>query len=274
MSKPAQVHRARRRFGQNFLHDQQIIERITAAINASPDDKLVEIGPGQGAMTASLLEQLDYLLAIEIDRDLIALLRERFSSNQLIIHEGDALSVLLSELRWPDSNASTSKTTAKNIRVVGNLPYNISTPLLFHLFQQIEHIQDMHFMLQKEVVDRLCASPNTPAYGRLSIMAQRYCSASALFTVPPSAFTPQPKVTSAIVRLLPHSKPPFALNEQYFAPVVKAAFGQRRKTLKNALSSICTSEHIEAAGIKPSVRAETLSPSQFGQLSLAIANSQ
>lgn len=256
MEKPL-IHRARKRFGQNFLHDQNVIERIIAAIAATAQQHIVEIGPGKGALTEHLLDRVGKLDVIELDRDLLPILEARFSGcEHFAIHNEDALKFDFSSLG--DSN----------LRLVGNLPYNISTPLIFHLLDNVNLIQDMHFMLQKEVVERLTARPGSKSYGRLSILVQYLCLAEQLFIVPPGAFTPQPKVDSAIVRLTPRATiaEDAKLHQGTTADlsfIAKAAFSQRRKTLRNNLKKILTSEQISQCGIDPGRRAETLAISEF-----------
>lgn len=249
-------HQARKRFGQNFLHDERIIHAIVSSIAPRQEDHLVEIGPGLGAITRHLLAQCGHLDAVELDRDLVELLRNKFSgAHNLKIHSADALRFDFASL-----------TQGKSLRIVGNLPYNISTPLLFHLFEQSECVLDMHFMLQKEVVDRLCAQPGSRDYGRLSVMAQYYCEMEPLLDVPPESFTPIPKVVSAVVRLTPHSTKPTTVDPANLGKVVMAAFSQRRKTLRNALSNLLSGEEIESAQINPAVRAETLGLADFARL--------
>ncbi|KXS37247.1 16S rRNA (adenine(1518)-N(6)/adenine(1519)-N(6))-dimethyltransferase RsmA [Modicisalibacter tunisiensis] len=249
-------HRARKRFGQNFLRDPGVISRIVRAIAPRPGQRLVEIGPGQGALTEPLVEATDGVMeVIELDRDLIPGLRVQFFNHpEFVIHEGDALTLDFTALRGD----------GEPLRVVGNLPYNISTPLIFHLLASRAAIADMHFMLQKEVVDRLAATPGSADWGRLSIMAQYHCRVTALFTVPPEAFTPRPKVDSAIVRLEPHAElPHLARDEALFADVVREAFNQRRKTLRNNLKGRLSGEALEALGIDPSRRPQTLSVAEL-----------
>lgn len=250
-------HRARKRFGQNFLHDALTIERIVQAINPKPGEHLVEIGPGQGAITLPLLKASGCLDVIELDRDLVTPLAEHCRNRgTLTIHNEDALQFPFDSLN-----------TASALRVVGNLPYNISTPLLFHLLEYTRLISDMHFMLQNEVVDRLAARPGTRDYGRLSIMLQYHCDVTKLFMIGPEAFQPAPRVDSAFVRLVPHQKPPVSvINTATFARVVKHAFSQRRKTLRNNLRDILSVAEIEAAGIDHRLRAETLSLADFARL--------
>lgn len=243
----------RKRFGQNFLQDKNIVDKILLAIRAAPDDVIVEIGPGRGALTLPLLQQVKQLHVVEIDRDLI----EWWQSQQLHnlhLHAADALKF--------DFNTIYNK---QRLRVIGNLPYNISTPLLFHLFDYIDHIRDMHFMLQKEVVERMTATPGGKEYGRLSIMVQYYCHAERLFIVPPGAFFPPPKVESAIVRLQPRADRPNC-DPNKLAMLVQQAFSQRRKTLRNCLKQVLDTDTIIAAGIDPGARPETLSLDQFVRL--------
>ncbi len=238
-------HKARKRFGQNFLTDEKIIERIVATIAPKSDDSLLEIGPGQGAMTLPLLECVNKLNVIEIDRDLISIL-ESFKKDNLIINQGDALKFDLNTLPTP-------------IRVVGNLPYNISSPILFHLLENRAKVKDMTFMLQKEVVERISAPSGSKIYGRLSVMMQAFFEVEMIFVVPPESFEPAPKVDSAIVYLKPlmNSK---VKNVKVFEKIVKAAFSQRRKTLRNCLKSLLTQEQTD---VDLSLRAETLDVDEF-----------
>ncbi|TCS72617.1 dimethyladenosine transferase [Sulfuritortus calidifontis] len=255
MTDFSQAHRPRKALGQNFLHDPGVLAKIVAAIAPQPDDHMVEIGPGLGALTRPLLERLKHLDVVEFDRDLVARLRTGFPPDRLTVHEGDALKFDFASL-------------GDNLRVVGNLPYNISSPLLFHLTEYAERIRDMHFMLQKEVVDRMAAQPDTPDYGRLSVMLQARFRVAKLFTVPPGAFRPPPKVDSAVVRLAP--LPPEAIpyrDAKAFAEVVARAFGQRRKTLRNTLKGLIGAEQLQAIGIDPGRRGETLSVAEFAKIS-------
>lgn len=250
------MHRARKRFGQNFLHDGNVIDRIVGSVSPKPEHHIVEIGPGRGAITEPLLEATGGELDIvELDRDLIPILRAQFFRYEnLKIHEADALQFDFSILA----------TDERPLRIVGNLPYNISTPLMFHLLEYSHLIKDMHFMLQKEVVQRLCAAPGDNAYGRLGIMMQYRCEARYLFTVPPGAFDPVPKVESAIVRLTPRTKEKYKANNfPTFERVVKAAFAQRRKTLRNNLKGLLDDDGFAAVNISPSSRAETISIESF-----------
>jgi 16S rRNA (adenine1518-N6/adenine1519-N6)-dimethyltransferase len=250
-------HTPRKRFGQNFLQDQNIIRQLVSFIRPVAGQQLLEIGPGQGALTQPLVESGVQVTCVEIDRDLAALLRERFAAcDNFCLVEGDALSLDLASLSGVQGA----------MRVVGNLPYNISTPLLFHLLSQRSLISDMHFMLQKEVVDRLVACPGTGTYGRLSVMAQYRCDIAHVFDVPPTAFYPVPKVMSAIVRLVPREPLLAALNEQHLAKLVTLAFGQRRKTLRNTLKSYLDDSAFSEVDVDASMRAETLSVSDFVRL--------
>lgn len=245
------AHRARKRFGQNFLVDRSVIDRIVAAIAPRPGDTVVEIGPGLAALTGPLLEKLDHLQVVEIDRDLVQRLRERFDPARLAIHEGDALRFDFAAL-------------GSGLKVVGNLPYNISTPILFHLAEQAASIREMTFMLQREVVDRMVAEPGEEAYGRLSVMLQYRFELAKLFDVPAGAFRPMPKVVSSIVRLVP--KPGEALAARDFAlmaRIVAAAFGQRRKTLRNTLREFLGEADFAALGIDPGLRGERLAVEDY-----------
>ena len=252
-------HKARKRFGQNFLHDHNVIENIVANLQIESGDHIVEIGPGKGALTGSILIPGVPLDIIEIDRDLVALLKQKFEAHEnLRIISADALQFDFSSLQKNN----------EKLRIIGNLPYNISTPLLFHLFENFSCIKDMHFMLQKELVDRICADPGTKKYGRLSVMSQFYCSVEPLFEVAPESFTPSPKVISAIVKLTPHSQPPVQVESlTHFNKVVRTAFSQRRKTLRNSLKSLISEEKIRALSIDPGVRAESISLNDFAKLS-------
>lgn len=244
-------HHARKRFGQNFLSDPNIVRKIIDAIRPVVGEPMVEIGPGLGAMTDPLIERLGHLHVVEIDRDLIARLRERFSAVQLTIHEGDALKFDFAALPAP-------------LRVVGNLPYNISTPLLFHLAGFAERVRDMTFMLQKEVVMRMVAAPDTADYGRLSVMLQYRFRMARLFDVPPGAFRPAPRVTSSIVRLQPLPAAQLtARDEALMGRIVAAAFGQRRKTLRNTLRAFLEEADFAALSIDPGLRGERLSVGDY-----------
>ena len=260
MNRPQ--HRARKRFGQNFLHDAGIIDGIVGAINPRPDDHLVEIGPGQGALTKQLSTSTCALDVIELDRDLVPGLLAAFGANPgFRLHSADALKF--------DFNSLAAD--GRPMRVVGNLPYNISTPLIFKLLENTAIIRDMHFMLQLEVVDRLAAKPGNKDWGRLGIMAQYHCAVDKLFEVPPEAFDPQPKVQSAIVRLAPWPVSPWpACNTGLLRQVVQAAFAQRRKTLRNNLKGLIDIARLEALGIDPGARAETLELPRFIEITAAI----
>lgn len=253
-------HKARKRFGQNFLVDENIIERIVRAIGPKESDNLVEIGPGQGAITQLLLQRCPSLTAVELDRDLIPLLKFKFRDYpQFKIIEQDALKF--------DFGTLTGDAGDRPLRIVGNLPYNISTPLLFHLLGFRGKVRDMHFMLQKEVVDRLSATPGTKSYGRLSVMVQYHCRVQGLFPVPPQSFRPAPKVESAIVRLVPHAAPPHpAQDEQLLERIVNVAFQQRRKTLRNALKPLYPDLDTEQLPVDAGRRPETFSVQEFVQL--------
>ncbi|MFP4336103.1 MAG: 16S rRNA (adenine(1518)-N(6)/adenine(1519)-N(6))-dimethyltransferase RsmA [Wenzhouxiangella sp.] len=258
-----QPHRPRKRFGQHFLVDHQIIERLVRAIAPRPDERLLEIGPGEGVLTRPLLAAGAEVTAVELDRDLAASLADRLGQPpRLDIVQGDILATDVAALAG-----------AEKLRVVGNLPYNISTPILFYLFDQLPAIGDMHFMLQKEVVDRLVAEPGGRDYGRLSVMAGFFCRMDWLFDVPPEAFRPPPKVVSAIVRLRPKTLTGLDLQRlPGLDAIVRQAFGQRRKTLRNSLRSLLDEAAIKAAGIDPGTRPERLSLDQF--LALAAATSR
>lgn len=259
-------HRARKRFGQHFLHDRNIIERIVNAIDPQPDDHLVEIGPGLGAITLPLLERVNELHAVELDRDVIPLLKEKAAAatGQLTVHPADALKF---------DFAALADRIGRPLRLAGNLPYNVSSPLLFHFLAFRGVISDMHFMLQKEVVDRMAAPPGSKVYGRLSVMLAADCRIEPLFNIRPGAFQPPPKVDSAVVRLTVLPEPPFPMPDRdLFARLVAAAFGQRRKTLRNSIRTLLDAAAIEQAGIDPRARAETLSAAEFGRLAEAAAS--
>lgn len=252
-------HRARKRFGQNFLSDPNIIRKIVDAIRPLPDDLMVEIGPGLGAMTEPLLERLNHLHVVEIDRDLIARLHQRWAPERLTVHEGDALKFDFGALAGD----------GRPLRIVGNLPYNISTPILFHLADFAAQVRDMSFMLQKEVVMRMVAEPGSEEYGRLSVMLQYRFRMGRLFDVSPGAFRPAPKVMSSIVRMIPLPVEQLgARDEALLGEVVTAAFGQRRKTLRNTLREYLGEADFAALGIDPGLRAERLAVADY----VAIAN--
>jgi len=253
-----QTHRPRKRFGQNFLEDSSIISHILDAIHPSSTDNVLEIGPGLGALTRPLLKHLNTLTAIEIDTDLqdyLAKMPE--GKNKLTIISADALTVDLAPF-------------GQKLRVIGNLPYNISTPLLFHLLEHAAQIEDMHFMLQEEVVKRLAAPPNCKAYGRLTVMVQALCHVEALFSVPPTAFNPPPKVQSAIVRITPHAVQPEPKLIEILKPLLLQAFSTRRKTLGNTLKPLMSASKLTELGIDPVRRPETLSVQEYLMLAAAL----
>lgn len=254
---------AKKRLGQNFLHERSVIDKIVLAVDPRPGDQLVEIGPGQGALTLPLLDRHGALTAIEFDRDLLQPLAAAAQSHgDLTLLNADVLSVDF-----------TALSNGRPLRLVGNLPYNLSSPILFHALAHAEAIVDMHFMLQKEVVERMAAAPGSKVYGRLSVMLQAFCAVTPLFTVPPGAFRPAPKVDSAVVRLLPHAAADVGIDDRIcFANVVRAAFGQRRKTLRNALSGVADSTAIESAGLRPEMRAEQIAVDGFIRLANKLAN--
>jgi len=258
-------HRPRKRFGQNFLHDQGVIERILSYVDPQSGQKLVEIGPGQGALTRGLLERAGELDAIELDRDLLQSLQQSCASLGVFrLHNTDALKFNFRSLLQDD----------RKLRLVGNLPYNISTPLLFHLLEQADVIEDMHFMLQKEVVDRMAAGPGSKTYGRLSVMLQVSCEVTSLFDIGPESFDPPPKVNSSVVRLRPRAEPLVSLPDMAsFGRLVTMAFHQRRKTLRNNLKGVLDGERIAALGIDPGARTETLSVQRLIQLHRAVGPS-
>jgi 16S rRNA (adenine1518-N6/adenine1519-N6)-dimethyltransferase len=257
------VTQARKRFGQHFLHDPGVIERIARAVNPGPEDHLLEIGPGRGALTHLLLrEPYASFDAVEIDRDLAQNLRPTIAlARAATLHECDALDFDFADL---------AKARGGQLRVIGNLPYNISTPLLFRLIAAAPAILDLHVMLQREVVARMAAAPGTSEYGRLTVMLAPWVSVEQLFEIGPGAFKPAPRVWSAVARLTVRPQPAFAVAPQ-FAQVVTTAFSQRRKTLRNALRSLLEARDIEACGVDPQVRAETLAPEVFNRLALRVA---
>ena len=252
----------RKRFGQHFLHDPAIIGRIIAALDAQQGEPWVEIGPGLGAITAPLLERVGVLHAIELDRDLIMPLQARCATlGTLHLHQADALRFDYCTL------ATTIGVSETGLRLVGNLPYYISTPLLFHVLDHTRCVRDMHFMLQREVVERMSASPGSKTYGRLTVMLAARCRVEALFRIAPGAFKPPPRVESAYARITPWRDPPFAIDDPArFAHIVTQAFSKRRKTLRNALLGIVSADSMAALDIDPGARPETLSPAQFAAL--------
>lgn len=259
-------HRARKRFGQNFLHDSGVIDRIIRAIAPREGERLLEIGPGQGALTEGLLSSGAQLDVIEIDLDLVSILKVKFAlATHFTLHQGDALKFDFARL----------DPAPASLRVVGNLPYNISTPLIFHLLNNAHLVRDMHFMLQKEVVERMAAKPGGGDWGRLSIMVQYHCRVEHLFNVGPGSFSPPPKVDSAIVRLTPYAElPQPAKDVRALDRVVREAFNQRRKTLRNTLKNILSAEAIEAAGVDGSVRPEQLDLAAFVRLADQLSEQQ
>jgi 16S rRNA (adenine1518-N6/adenine1519-N6)-dimethyltransferase len=263
-------HQARKRFGQNFLVSPGIIHKIIDAVAPQAGDTVVEIGPGLGALTGPLLERIDHLHVVEIDRDLVARLRQQFPAERLTIHAGDALKFDFGALK-----------EAGSLKIVGNLPYNISSPMLFHLADYANQVSEMHFMLQKEVVDRMVAAPGSGDFGRLSVMLQYRYFMERLFIVPPGSFNPAPKVDSAVVRMIPRKvgvtegnprgTGETALDEELFARLVMAAFSQRRKMLRNTLKEFGGEALLEEQSIAPTARAETLAVSDYVRLANVLA---
>lgn len=253
------MHIARKRFGQHFLHDKHVIQRIVDAVNPKPGEHIVEIGPGQGALTLPILKIAEYMDVIELDWDLIPALKLRCSGKgALITHQADALEFDFIQLIHE----------SEPLRIIGNLPYNISTPLIFHLLKFSAHVTDMHFMLQKEVVERLAAKPGSHEYGRLSIMVQYHCQVVSLFKVSPAAFYPPPQVDSAVIRLVPyHEIPHQAQDYLHFANLVKVAFSHRRKTLRNSLKELVNDEDWKDSTIDPRLRPEQLNVEEYVKLS-------
>jgi len=251
-------HVARKRFGQNFLTDNLVLDSIIRAIAPQPDDAMVEIGPGLGAMTRLLSDELDHLHVVELDRDLVARLKKTFDASKLTVHAGDALQFDFAAIPVRDN---------RKLRIVGNLPYNISSPLLFHLTAFAQQVEDQHFMLQKEVVERMVAQPGNKAFGRLSVMLQWRYRMELLFIVPPEAFDPPPRVESAIVRMIPIAEP-LACDAETLEKVVLKAFSQRRKVVRNCVAGMFTEQQLIEAGIDPQVRPEAVGMPQF----VALAN--
>ena len=248
---------AKKHLGQNFLHERSVVDRIVLAVDPRPGDRIVEIGPGQGALTLPLLDRHGALTAIEFDRDLLQPL-----AAAAVTH--GALTLIAADVLTVDFTALADGTP---LRLVGNLPYNLSSPILFHALDHAAAVRDMHFMLQKEVVERMAAGPGSKVYGRLSVMLQAYCAVTPLFTVGPGAFRPAPKVDSAVVRLVPRPAGEIGIEDpRRFAHVVRAAFGQRRKTLRNALDGVVDSTAMLAAGVRPEARAEQLHVADFIRL--------
>ncbi|EJF28861.1 MULTISPECIES: 16S rRNA (adenine(1518)-N(6)/adenine(1519)-N(6))-dimethyltransferase RsmA [Enterobacteriaceae] len=260
-----QGHLARKRFGQNFLNDQFVIDSIVSAINPQPGQAMVEIGPGLGALTEPVGERMDKMTVIELDRDLAARLQTHpFLAPKLTIYQQDAMTMDFGDL---------SQKIGQPLRVFGNLPYNISTPLMFHLFSYTDAIADMHFMLQKEVVNRLVAGPNSKAYGRLSVMAQYYCNVIPVLEVPPTAFTPAPKVDSAVVRLVPHATLPHPVKDlRVLSRITTEAFNKRRKTIRNSLGHLFSADLLAELGVDATLRAENISVEQYCKLANYLAD--
>src|SRR4051812_20218433 len=253
------LHRPRKRFGQNFLEDRAVVQQMVDAVSPTPDERLVEIGPGMGALTAPLLERIARLDVIEIDRDLVQELRLRYPADRLTVHDVDALEFDFAKL-------------GSELRVVGNLPYNISTPLLFHLTGSAARVHDAHFMLQREVVHRMSAQAGSSSYGRLSVMLQYRWQIDSLFDVSPTAFRPAPKVWSSVVRMIPHRVLPYvARDETLFADLVMRAFGQRRKTLRNTLREKLAASDYVKLGIDPAARGESLAVQDFVRIANLLA---
>ncbi|BDA59499.1 16S rRNA (adenine(1518)-N(6)/adenine(1519)-N(6))-dimethyltransferase RsmA [Shewanella xiamenensis] len=259
-------HTARKRFGQNFLTDNNVINRIVGAIAPDNDHVMVEIGPGLGALTEPVASSIDNLTVVELDRDLVGRLQHHpVLKDKLTIHQGDALQFDFSQLVVP----------GKKLKVFGNLPYNISTPLMFHLFEFAELIETMHFMLQKEVVLRLSASPGTKAYGRLTVMAQYFCQVVPVLEVPPHSFAPPPKVDSAVVRLLPYAEKPFPCKDvNVLRQLCTTAFNMRRKTLRNNLKQVLIDEEFEQLGIDHNLRPEQISVEQYVAMANMVCDKQ
>ncbi|MDH3761987.1 MAG: 16S rRNA (adenine(1518)-N(6)/adenine(1519)-N(6))-dimethyltransferase RsmA [Gammaproteobacteria bacterium] len=256
------MHRPRKRFGQHFLHDRNVIERILSAVDPQPGEHLLEIGPGQGALTYPLLQHCRRLIAIELDRDLVPILEQQAKQfGQLEIVNADILKFELGSIAQD-----------KKFRLVGNLPYNISTPLMFHLLESAQWIEDMHFMVQKEVAQRIVAGCDDASYGRLSVMLQYRCQCRYLFDVAPGSFSPPPRVDSAVIRLIPRPAPAVDVGDYAnFSQIVQSAFSQRRKTISNSLKLILDRETIIACGVDPGLRAERLEISDFAKLSRALS---
>ena len=251
-------HIPRKRFGQNFLTDKFVLSHIVEVIDPQPDDAMIEVGPGLGAMTRLLLEPLHHMHVVELDRDLVARLQTSFDPAKLIVHAGDALKFDFAEI---------PVAPGQKLRIVGNLPYNISSPLLFHFAEFAQQVEDQHFMLQKEVVERMVAAPGSKTYGRLSVMLQWRYRMELLFIVPPTAFNPPPRVESAIVRMIPIAQP-LQCDADKLSEVVKKAFSQRRKVIRNCLAGMFTEADLIAAGVDPQTRPETVPLEQY----VALAN--
>lgn len=259
-----QGHIARKRFGQNFLHDPFIIDSIVAAINPQAGQTVVEIGPGLGALTFLVAKQLERLCLIELDRDLAARLQNHPAlADKITLFQQDALDI--------DYRQLAVQLTAP-LRIFGNLPYNISTPLIFRLFSYTDVIADMHFMLQKEVVDRLLALPGDTNYGRLSVMTQYHCQITSILEVPPASFSPAPKVDSEVVRLVPHASLPHPVPDlRLLSRLTALAFNQRRKTIRNSLSALLAAGELQALGVNPALRAQNITLAQYSQIACYLA---
>jgi 16S rRNA (adenine1518-N6/adenine1519-N6)-dimethyltransferase len=255
-------HIPRKRFGQNFLTDQSVLSQIIRGIDPRPDDAMVEIGPGLGAMTELLLQSVNQLHVVELDRDLVARLQKKFDRDKLLIHAGDALQFDFASIPVP---------AGQKLRVVGNLPYNISSPLLFHLAGVAPQVQDQHFMLQKEVVERMVSEPGSKAFGRLSVMLQWRYRMELLFVVPPAAFDPPPRVDSAIVRMIPIAQP-LACDAAVLEQLVAKAFSQRRKVLRNCVAGLLTENTLIDVGVDPQARPEAVPMEQFVALANRLAS--
>lgn len=266
MSKTHLGHTARKRFGQNFLTDDNVIDNIVSAINPANGEHLIEIGPGLGALTERVCDIVDHLTVIELDRDLAKrLVSHPFIQDKLTVIEADAMKF----------DFSTLADDGRPLRVFGNLPYNISTPLMFHLFEFAPFVQDMHFMLQKEVVHRMAAEPGSKHFGRLTVMTQYHCEVIPVLDVPPTAFKPPPKVDSAVVRLVPHKEKPYAVNDKKrLDQVCSAAFNQRRKTIRNSLKEFISADQLQSIGIDPGIRAESLTLQDFANIANTEKNDQ
>lgn len=255
-------YKAKKRFGQNFLQDPTVIDRIVKSIQPKEFDNIIEIGPGLGAITREILPYTKKMAVIELDRDIIPKLKFNCDRvGELNIFQQDALKTDFSEFA-----------TNGKIRVIGNLPYNISTPIMFHLFDFLDNIHDMHFMLQKEVVERMTAGPNSKTYGRLSVMTQYYCNPQMLFVVPPESFDPAPKVDSAIVRLVPLAVKPKVSNFELFSGMVTEAFNMRRKTIRNVWRNRLTESELSQIGINPGLRPENLALEEFIKVANYVAD--
>ncbi len=257
------THRPRKRFGQTFLVDQAVIQRIISTIHLKPDQHIVEIGPGKGALTALIADRVNRFDLIELDKDLVPHLASKFKRPGLNIYQADALKFDLKTLLDDE----------RQIRLIGNLPYNISTPLLFHIIKYRSIVEDMHFMLQKEVVQRLTSDVNSSHYGRLGIMVQYYCKTDALFDVLPDSFQPKPKVTSSIIRIKPYQRLPFPCEDvAILADIVRDAFNMRRKTIRNSMKKIITTLELEQLEINPDLRPESVSIELFVKIANFIAS--